>query len=607
MKNVLLFFIQLSLFISFYGCVDKISEEVKSSEKLSESDIEAQKFLNKSMRLVNKSAENLSHVLHKTGSLSVGCELQAPTLGFSSLTYDKTKASYTTDCIIDAQEYDLYFSGADFEVQVDEHLCEYVAYKPYRFFQYQPGKTTKEEFEVSCDSVCSEEASLSDICGKTYKSVTAAFYDPTETDYELAFTTGVTTAATINTYFSPIVPRNTYGNIVSPSNPILCEFDYSNTSYHQTSGPNCDEGKITTHNIQISAQEFGVCSDGVSANQSTCVAALEDWTVSLICDGVTAATRPVISIEEVTYGECGGKSYNCLAGPGNDELDHNKIGTIYQNVKLEKFSKSISISPPRDKGYSSNMYAANFSRVCSSNATKTTAQFDTTLNLILGHQIEDRPSRSAFTQYSYDENSDGINDYTTYGHHPFNSRGSSAYPTSSINPYYAILCLDKALDVKAQIRLHIREWNRDFNNTNAYLAKLSDINQSISLMDGIGDQAIGESWNDLRDWDDFLADIDMSGTSDLNANSSNADSLFTDNACQSLDIGYCSDRTYTYQSECEANSENWYLENYCSNSAFTDRTACEGGGATWIEIKNQDLRFYSPASRKNNLFPEHYL
>ena len=59
MKNVLLFFIQLSLFISFYGCVDKISEEVKSSEKLSESDIEAQKFLNKSMRLVNKSAENL--------------------------------------------------------------------------------------------------------------------------------------------------------------------------------------------------------------------------------------------------------------------------------------------------------------------------------------------------------------------------------------------------------------------------------------------------------------------------------------------------------------------------------------------------------------------
>ena len=97
--------------------------------------------------------------------------------------------------------------------------------------------------------------------------------------------------------------------------------------------------------------------------------------------------------------------------------------------------------------------------------------------------------------------------------------------SSRTTPYYSWYCLDSALDIKARIRVAVRDWDRTFNLTGAGNVELvSDVGDNvfpttISRMDSFSSAQENEydtdphfprynAYNDYEDWDDFLEFVD---------------------------------------------------------------------------------------------------
>lgn len=578
------------------SCTEKISDNVEQTATSAEEQKKAQ-FVNKSIRVVNKGDEGLSFLLHKAGSMSAPCEIPSPSTGFSAQNYDKSSTTLTADCILDAQELDIFFQGVKLQLQVDDYLCKYVRYRPYRFFQFQPGTSTKRKYRVECDEAC--ENSYPQYCDKEFATLSGPF------------TTGSvnpsTALANINT-----------SSIQTEGDPMSCTFDYS-TKQVDLTGPNCDPGTITTEVYRLEGieEDSGECTKNGAATTDQTYAACKTnggtWApnISIICPA--QAGGATLTFEDSIEDDCGGSWYACLGGAGVDILqeDQRARGILMSNSSLEYFEYDVEIESPFNKDFRSNLYVSNFSRICSSTGeTKTQAKFDTSLFNIVGHEVEDMPYTNSKQGYSFDENGDGLTDYIAGGIHPFNVAGFGFH----VKPYYAFECLDAAEDITAQIRVFVREWDKEFDPTNPYIARLSDVNQSNSLMDGEGDQVYGEEWDDRIDWDDIFADYDRNKDNGY-------DGAFLDNQCTSLTLGYCTDRTFTdevtcllpangtcsnlafvTQATCEAAGhtwklQSWVMENYCTNSAFSSSLTCIAGGGKWIVIDRYDY------GTKSGLFP----
>ena len=448
------------LLANFFSCTEKVSKDLEGVNLTAEEKTKAQ-FKNKSIRLVDKNREDLSFMLHKAGSLSSACSIVAPTNGFSSSTYDKTSKVYTADCILDVQEFDLYFHGINLQLQVDEHLCEYIQYKPFRFLKHATGSTHKKHYAIECD----EE------CGKNYGSYCNRKFN---------------TRLAVPSYgkFDPRDLSTIFADPLSSSidAQLFCEFDHG--------GPNCDEGRITTIKYKLESEEVPSfrCSDGSPDNTTDCEAGgntMETILLQQCTHEQGAENYPLFSPGDDEVYECGGSITACLGGPGADELSAGNSGTIYNNESLAYFEKDMKVESPISKGYYSNMYAANFSRVCSSTGESKTdlSKFDTSLFNIIGHEVENMPDRKTFNSYVVDTDDNGSNDYTSYSHHAFKGAAYYTRSTYNIQPYYAYECLDQARDIKAQIRIFVREWDKVFEPTNPYIARLSDINQANPQMD----------------------------------------------------------------------------------------------------------------------------
>lgn len=593
----------IAIGITSTACTDEISDEVKNSENLSAEQQEIAKYANKSIRLVSDADEDLSHILHKAGSMDEACEIEAPALGFDSINYDKTSSAYTTDCVLDAQEFDLYFHGADLKLHVDEFLCEYVEYKPYRFFQYQPGKTSRGQIQVSCDETC--EGQLPTVCGAKFKTLAIGATIPANASLTLLDLSTLTYA------LDPTDPdfANLLTDRIMDTAPLTCKFDYSEDE--PIAGPNCDEGSIFTSSVVIRSTEVDTssCTGEDNPPQTTEVACLADngtWNASteFTCTDYTdSTTQPTFQwdLNATSEIECGGKYSACLASPSPTPLPEDKTSFIYQNTDSGSFEQSYKLNSPYDSNYFTNISVANFSRICSSTSnTKTDAQFDTILNTLVGHEVEDMPLRTSFPSYSVDENGNGRADFEIKGEHMFRGAAYFSDPSRNVQPYYAFNCLDQARDVKAQIRLFVREWDRTFTQDNSYIARISDVNQGTPLMDAIGNQAAGEAWNDLADVDDLYK------------------GAFTDNQCVGLDYGVCFmdlpahvteadclansgtwylqscaryETIYTDQATCEFNSGEWRVAGHCSDTAHLNQNACEDANETWFSSD-----FYFPKS-----------
>lgn len=515
-----LIFLSLS---GLYSCTEQISEEIQNNATAAPSsgsggstpDIETS-----AIRIINTANSTRSYIMHKAGSLDEACELQAPSGGFDAATYANNDPDTVIDCILDAEEFDLYFSGAELEVQVDDNLCEYVQYRPFKYFQWQPGSTgilagslaapSKVVHKVECDAFCSTDVTYNALCGNSYAS-TAGF--PTLSNQYVSEDDLLTSA--------------------------LCEFDYSDEDDgNGNTGPNCDEGKYRT------------------------------TTYNLIEDPGTPGT---CIVAEVTSEDtsCGGSLLNCYGGNATDILPADKTAEIYQNLELESLTFPIQMNSPFSKDEHTNLNIVNFSRICSStSSTKVDSDFDVSLVDLLGSEVETMTSTNTYQPVAVDIEEDGVIDHYIYADHPFRGRAVASNPRDDVSPYYSVRCLDRARDTKAQIRIFVREWDRTFTSSNLFLGRLSDVNQGLNArMDSSGEQEPGRPWNNFLDWDDFLGDWDLNSLSDSNPNDGYGvfDPVFVDNQCRDINTGYCfddfsgtADPAFTNQTTCEAASMDHY-------------------------------------------------
>jgi hypothetical protein len=614
-KNLHLLLLSL-LVICFSSCTEEISEKLKAAAADEASSGSTSSSEGKVFKITSTNGEGYSHFLHLEGDSKKPCEIKAPADGWKAEDYSKNSV-YAVDCVLDVEELDLYIEGADLKVDVDAGLCEYVQYAPFKYAQFQPGASQKVQYRVECDSICSElnEAYCNDFQDRLYKNYTGA----------LAYLNNLGTSGIV------------YNQIASSQ---TCQFDYS---LNNSPGPNCDSGSVATKPLEITSYESNWCDGGevniryrnsegdctlagtwgttfscvgaVGADEPTCTGAGGTWTESTpFCDVDSgqrtneqlctasgtwrnldcrlADNRATISskLSEVDF--CGGDANSCFEGPSVDLIGADFYSKIWNNDSVSAFTEDIVIEPSNGTGRFTNRYAASYSRTCVNDSVKGAGVFASNSVPFLGYKMEETSEYATYTAQGIDSDNNGIDDYKAYGDHPFMSiNASSGRPRYNTKPYYAINCLDQSRDVKVQIRLHVREWDRAFLKTFDFINKVSDVDRAGILDRYIDNDTIhdgDEEWNDRNDWDDFYDSSGLFPTNDCrtldkvpsagtctNALYSNKEDCQTNvvrcsapgpgAATKRIDCGTCSNALYTTPYTCAANTEVWTLEAWEDN------------------------------------------
>lgn len=450
------------------SCTEEVASELKNKESSSPLGNTSVNLRESSIRLIHNMDEDMSFVMHKAGTTSTPCELSPSSSdGFDAVDYFRdpsaTDDPQVIDCILEAQENDLYQQGANIEIQVDPGLCEYVSYTPFKFVEAQYGNTNKTVYQVEC-ATSESECSTGGHCGRIYDNAGAS---------------GSSVA--------------TLANSLSQEQ-LRCKFDYSSeTGLALEYGENCDEGSINIVKLYIdnAKGDFDLDAD----TEDTCP--------------VGAYTFTQDSVETI---ECGGDHHSCMGGPAIEHFGSNKLGTsIYSNSSLSEFSQTFELQAPIERrelsvnAPSNNMYLANYSRICADTTVtkdETGADYSGYANIefhgFLSESIRyDSVGGGTISPTQYSD-AGGEDDYIAYAENPWRA----VHHTS---PYYSFKCLDQARDVKAQIRLYIRDWDRKYDGVINSFSYVTDIHTTLPLMDSndthIGD---GGAWNDITDWDDWF-------------------------------------------------------------------------------------------------------
>lgn len=625
------------------SCEEKIAQELKAvntSATAAPTTVEA----GAGFRVTNLMGSTYSHILHKEGSKSTGCELTAPVTGWKAGDYAKDDPTVAIDCVLEVEERDLHRNGAKIQFEADEGVCEYVDYTPMKFFKSQPGITTIKQYQVECDATCGDQQSgaCGDLQGKTFLNYNG----------RTSFAAG-----------APITTDVFYND--TTNDPKTCRFDYSDINDSNGNPyPNCDQGKITTYQYKIESyvsewchdgnfneihndalgantirpvstctltgswDDNGTCTDATITDKDTCLET-STWTENWQCTGFegvrtsqaecelagtveqrrcgsgTGTTSIVHDVGAIQEEDCGGDIYNCMEGQGTKigagpayttEISHNsEDDSTY--LKGEK-----EILNSFDLDLNSNMYAASYARTCVNADDK--PDFENVS--FSGADIEEINAYERNYGEYIDIDNNGITDYILLGSHPFKGVPSIGYiERNATKAYYSFECLDQARDIKAQIRIHVREWDRQFDETATYMDYVSDVDSpsSTKLMDASGLHDSDQIWNDYRDWDDFYEDgldycEDASYTTQSSCSAAGKtwvanQAIFTNvaatetNTCRELTInpgeGACFDAlgvaqpAFTNKADCEANVDK------CSDSSFNDKYSCEDNGDTWVD------------------------
>lgn len=423
-------------------------------------------------RLVNNSDTLLGYHLHKTGSgnYNKNCEVKATT--FSTAAYAGAASTYDITCFFEAEELALFFNGLDWSVESSANTCEYIGYTPFSFHQWQPGNSTRTVTYNECGTGVASPTTTG-ACGRYYQQSPSV------------------------TIPSPNIATPIDDTIANEGE--LCRFNYTSQG-----GPNCDEGTIT-----ITKYNWTHTDDPAPSGTDTFT-------------------------QSVSRVSCGGRAANCINGAIKDvaSLEGLSIGTEIIKTEYNKnFSRKYTITAPNTKKFKTNMYAANYMRQCSgadyNNDTYNYAGLpilgfnpsQTTINM----SPFDLLSKNYKRDYNHANLGTALFDYSDpdvvnpgrYLAQNEKVRALANSPHSAqrvqgkwTSPYYNFYCLNKAQDVKARIRVMIRDWDRAFT-VDPIMEVMSDVyNGMDALMDNnydeLGNLDYYDVFNDKPDWDDFL-------------------------------------------------------------------------------------------------------
>ncbi|MCM2351879.1 MAG: hypothetical protein NDI69_17830 [Bacteriovoracaceae bacterium] len=451
------------------GCNEKVSPELMNSNATTPDGV-AIEPATYYFSVTNTSSALLNHNLHKTGAgnQSAACEVKS-NYKLSSDTFRGAPTANDITCYFDAEELSLLHGGMDFSINASANTCDYVGYSPFSFYDRIPGNSSGTYQEI--------------LCGDDTNSghVAAA--------YPVSATGGATLGC--NELTSMDIAAVDRVKFTISSDDELCRFNYESVD-----GENCDIGMITVNTQTVT---FVPADDNNAA-----------YTKS------EPSTRVI---------DCGGKIEACVKGPITEITKSLTRVTEITNTELNTpFVKEYELKPLYGVEAASTVKSyANFRRNLASKNIDYIASTDNNYkssfsNSILGKTFD--PQVVDF--YAANKRFDGtplitpaIQNLYSYPNDQFKAVPYAADPFLGlngyrVNPFYTFYCFDTAFDVKARIRMVVREWDR-VSPAAQYNDYLSDIWDGVnSRQDNPTEVELPDEqdpfflYNDLSDWDDSI-------------------------------------------------------------------------------------------------------
>ncbi len=468
--------------------------------------------------LKDPAASLLGMSLHPQGeSASTPCRVE----DLSGTAPATLAADEDITCHLDSEEMALFYNGFTFQVSADADTCPYIGYEPYSFWQWRPGISGRQDrsarimLKVECDDevVSNFSATAFDNTLAGWGANNSAAFPTLAEACNKIFNIDGAAAGVTDSWGSLDLSATTTVAYDSDTDPQdMCTFDYRDEG-----GPNCDSGGMIIHTLTL--------------------ASVDDDADPMTPDVLEATQGSESSLE------CGGRARYCMGGPVRDlfsdsDFVEKGFSARYYLTNDEAHTEELTIPSSFSKGYYTNLSNASFTRQCSGVANfSTTGNFSTSSAaynadvigeyVTLGSQM--LRTKDYFTPAPYSN----VLDVLQLADDPFRGGIPTALATGNLaaldatgttlraRPYYTFYCMDYSMDVKARIRVAVREWNR--SPTAALIPFVSDIHADTGAavnparMDASGAQNLpwgGQvDYNDLVDWDDFLLFDDSGGAS----------------------------------------------------------------------------------------------
>jgi hypothetical protein len=513
MKSLITNLLLLTMGLSVYSCNEKISPELKTGSTTTNGPsviVPSQYYF----KVTNQSPAILNYVLHRTGPGNGTSECTIASNGFalSSGLYTSESGAphdskmFDISCFMEAEELSLQFNGLDFNIEASANTCEYIGYAPYSYMDNIPGSSSVNYSGISC-SADAVKSGLSPSAIATANGVIDQ--------------TGPVGCGYMVDLSVPVGQR--VRRTIPKEKQTLCAYDYSREDTSDYDGnQNCDIGKINIHltNIELVPE------------------------VEQVDDGNGNITVPYVAaylIEGPDTDElhsCGGKLRACMEGAIKLEPTLAKSATassvIYNTTQNNTFVKKVELPALIGKRVH-NSDIVNYRRGLA--ALDLDYQDYTAGNN--GNWADANYNKSfdpnLMEKYAANRNPDG-----TYVINAFNTAASNLNPTvtyatwiakirengwtsvpyaadpflgisgAKTNPFYTFYCLDRAQEIRARIRLVVRDWDKVFPSAVAERELLSDVHKlaaarqqdlPIDLEEIPGDPGNYNYFDDIWDWD----------------------------------------------------------------------------------------------------------
>lgn len=472
----------LTLALLVAGCNEKVSPELQSSSATTPDNTIIVPPSEYYFSVTDASPTMLNYKLHKTGSgnAAAKCEVKNTT-GLSADIFSGDPASNDITCFFEAEELSLFHQGMSFQINASANTCDYVGYKPFSFYDSIPGDSSDTLTQVTCANDTTNSGHVA----------AAALADGVNL-------TSAMGAAGCNDWVSEGIEGlnpGTRNKFRPASDDLLCRFNY-------IGGDQCDIGEITVN----------------------------EYVVTYTPPGDDPATQPAILKSEFKprVVTCGGKVTSCVKGA--IELVAKASGSgLFTEITQSEINKEFKLKYELPKliggDFGSNKRYANYRRNLASKnidfgtSTGLLAPYTSSFGITAFARIFDP---SLMDNFASNKRMDGTELVTTAmleaQSFPGNTRISvplAADPylglAARVSPFYTYYCFDTAFDIKARIRMVVRDWDRVYPSASADLELISDIWRGISSRQ---DNASGvqlpdenDTWipyNDLRDFDDKI-------------------------------------------------------------------------------------------------------
>ncbi len=486
-------------------------------------------------RLKNTSPLILNYRLHKTGAnnFDKACEIKGPTK-LSNENYQASTA-YDISCFLEAEELSLFYGGLSFQLESSANTCEYLAYSPFSYFNIQPGSSygTYLKIQKANDDVLQSHIN------------TVATAKGINTDYTPRGSV-VPSRVGADNYISETIStaaRQPFSTEGIESDEVLCRFNYEKVT-NKEGAPNCDEGQVTLRTLLVnydkaradalwdqtyteytddytdtSDDDGGGPDDGLAT-----VSAAENAARMSAANNARDSVAPTGTVSTRII-KCQGKAANCVDGPIKKHSQTSQRTIIYTQTEFDKAAATEKYEYPSLFPGKPTYKYANFRRDLANpaidygstnlSAASYTGAFASATN---GRNYVPNLIERYAANKNWDNStmiSPGL--LTTYStqYDQFTSTPLAAEPFvgvggKSVNPFYTFYCLNAAYDIKARIRMVVRDWDRLSTNDSS-LEWISDVGTINSRQDvlptDIEDPESNDPlnyFNDKADWDDLL-------------------------------------------------------------------------------------------------------